>query len=165
MGRILAVFHPDFHFTCDTIDSSDFSSFRGQIGLYFYSHHATCTLLLYLEYRKGPKFSDTRKLCCKIHKIQTKRPNHRTFCAKDANGIAHSEDPFQTAPLGAVWSGSALFAQAYLSENLGSLWNHTFSETCRKQPLKYRQKKKTGGSLMQVKSIAEWVFCNTFDQH
>ena len=26
-----------------------------------------------------------------------------------------------TAPLGAVWSGSALFAQAYLSENLGSL--------------------------------------------
>ena len=26
----------------------------------------------------------------------------------------------QTAPLGAVWSGSALFAQAYLSENLGS---------------------------------------------
>ena len=25
------------------------------------------------------------------------------------------------APLGAVWSGSALFAQAYLSENLGSL--------------------------------------------
>ena len=27
----------------------------------------------------------------------------------------------QTAPLGAVWSGSALFAQAYLSENFGSL--------------------------------------------
>ena len=30
-------------------------------------------------------------------------------------------DPDQTAPLGAVWSGSALFAQACLSENLGSL--------------------------------------------
>ena len=28
-------------------------------------------------------------------------------------------DPDQTAP---VWSGSALFAQAYLSKNLGSLW-------------------------------------------
>ena len=26
-----------------------------------------------------------------------------------------------TLTLGAVWSGSALFAQAYLSENLGSL--------------------------------------------
>ena len=40
---------------------------------------------------------------------------------KDAAGIANSVDPDQTAPLGAVWSGSALFAQTYLSENLGSL--------------------------------------------
>ena len=38
----------------------------------------------------------------------------------DADGMANSVDPDQTAPL-AVWSGSALFAQAYLSENLGSL--------------------------------------------
>ena len=40
----------------------------------------------------------------------------------DADGMANSVDPDQTAPLGAVWSGSALFAQAYLSENLRSLW-------------------------------------------
>ena len=39
----------------------------------------------------------------------------------DADGMANSVDPDQTAPRGAVWSGSALFAQAYLSENLGSL--------------------------------------------
>ena len=39
----------------------------------------------------------------------------------NANGIANTEDPGQTVPLGAVWSGSALFAQNYLSENLGSL--------------------------------------------
>ena len=46
----------------------------------------------------------------------------------DADGMANSVDPDQTAhnpdqtaPLWAVWSGSALFAQAYLSENLGSL--------------------------------------------
>ena len=43
------------------------------------------------------------------------------MCPKDAEGIGNSIDPDQTAPLGAVWSGSALFAQAYLSENLGSL--------------------------------------------
>ena len=43
------------------------------------------------------------------------------MCPKDAAGIANSVDPDQTAPLGAVWSGSALFAQAYLSENLGTL--------------------------------------------
>ena len=35
--------------------------------------------------------------------------------------MANSVDPDQTAPLGAGWSGSALFAQTYLSENLRSL--------------------------------------------
>ena len=53
-------------------------------------------------YRKVPKFSDARKLCCNIPKIQTKSQNLRVFCQKDANGIANSEDPDQTAPLGAV---------------------------------------------------------------
>ena len=53
-------------------------------------------------YRKVPKFSDTKKLCCNLRKIQTKRPNLRVFCQKHVNGIANSEDPDQTAPLGAV---------------------------------------------------------------
>ena len=39
----------------------------------------------------------------------------------DADGMANSVDPDQTAPVGAVWSGSALFAQTCLSENLGKL--------------------------------------------
>ena len=39
---------------------------------------------------------------------------------KDAEGIANSVDPDQTA-LGAVWSGSALFAKTCLSENLRKL--------------------------------------------
>ena len=38
----------------------------------------------------------------------------------NAEGMANSVDPDQTAPL-AVWTGSTLFAQDYLSENLGSL--------------------------------------------
>ena len=37
-----------------------------------------------------------------IYLFQTKRPNHRVFRQKDANGIANSEDPDQTAPRGAV---------------------------------------------------------------
>ena len=53
-------------------------------------------------YRKVPKFSDTRKLCCNLSRIQTKSPNLKVFCQEDANGIANSEDPDQTAPLGAV---------------------------------------------------------------
>ena len=50
-----------------------------------------CIFLKY--YHKVPKFSDARKLCCNLPKI---------FRQKDANGIANSEDPDQTAPLGAV---------------------------------------------------------------
>ena len=53
---------------------------------------------------------------------------HRVMSPKGAEGMANSVDPDQTAPrsgstlfLGAVWSGSTLFAQNYLSENLGSL--------------------------------------------
>ena len=45
---------------------------------------------------------------------------YRVVSPNDADGMANSVDPDQTA--GAVWSGSALFAQVYLSENLGSLW-------------------------------------------
>ena len=40
---------------------------------------------------------------------------------KDADGMANSVDREQTAPLGGIWSGSTLFAQACLSESLGSL--------------------------------------------
>ena len=50
--------------------------------------------LSYSKYRKVPKFSDARKLCFYLPKIQEKRPNlARVFRQKDANGIANSEDP------------------------------------------------------------------------
>ena len=75
--------------------------------------------------------------------IQTKKPKLKIFHQKDANGIANSEEPAQTA-LGAVLSGSPLFgsplfAKTFMSENLGhygifgwfftlidkkSLWDH-----------------------------------------
>ena len=37
---------------------------------------------------------------------------------KMLSGMANSVDPDQTAPEGAVWSGSVLFAYAILSETL-----------------------------------------------
>ena len=52
--------------------------------------------------RKVPEFSDAKKLCCNLPKIRTKMPNQREFHQKGANGIANSEDPDETAPLGAV---------------------------------------------------------------
>ena len=74
-----------------------------------------------LKYHKFPKYSDTQKIGCNHSKIWTKWLYHRVMSPNDADGMANSADPDQTAPLGAVWSGSALFAQACLSENLGSL--------------------------------------------
>ena len=53
-------------------------------------------------YCKAPKFLDARKLCCNLPKIQENRPNLWVLLQKDADGIANSEDPDQTAPLGAV---------------------------------------------------------------
>ena len=73
------------------------------------------------EYRKFPKYSDTQNICCIDSKIWTMWLYHGVMGPNDADGMANSVDPDQTAPVGAVWSGSALFAQAYLSENLGSL--------------------------------------------
>ena len=74
-----------------------------------------------VNYRNFPKFSDARPIPCNLPKVETKRPNLRVFRQKDANGIANSEDPDQTAPLGAIRSGSSLFAQTNMSENRGSL--------------------------------------------
>ena len=76
---------------------------------------------IYINYRKFPKYSDSQNICWNHSKILTMWLYHRVMSPNDADGMANSVDPDQTAPLGAVWSGSALFAQAYLSENLGSL--------------------------------------------
>ena len=59
------------------------------------------------EYHKIPKFSDIRKFFCNLSKVQIKRSLDRKNCA---HGMTNSVDPDQTAPLGAVRSGSALFA-------------------------------------------------------
>ena len=77
----------------------------------------------YFKHRKFPKYLDTQNICCNHSKIWTMLHYHRVMSPYDADGMANHVDPDQTAPLGAVWSGSALFAQAYLSENLGSLPN------------------------------------------
>ena len=62
-----------------------------------------------------------RKICCNHYKIWTMWLYHRVMSPNDADGMAKSVDPNRTAPLGAVWSGSALFVQTYLSKNLGNL--------------------------------------------
>ena len=82
---------------------------------------SNCSLPPKTVYRKFPKYSDTQIICCNHSKIWTMWRYHRVMSPNDADGMTNSIDPDQTAPLGAVWTGSALFAQAYLSKNLGSL--------------------------------------------
>ena len=53
-------------------------------------------------YRKVPIFSDPQNFWCNHPKIETKRFYRRVIHPKDADSIANSEDPNQTAPLGAV---------------------------------------------------------------
>ena len=67
-------------------------------------------------YHKNPKISDMRKIYCNHPKSWTRWGFLRVIHPKDAEGITNSVDPDQT-----VWSGSALFAQTFLSENLGIL--------------------------------------------
>ena len=74
------------------------------------------------QIRKFPKYSDTPKNYCNHPKSWKRWLFLTVMHPKDAEGIANSVDPDQTAPLGAVWSGSALFVQTCLSENLGKLW-------------------------------------------
>ena len=52
--------------------------------------------------RKVPKFLDTRKICCYHSKTGKKSFYHSVMHPRDADSIANSEDPDQTAPLGAV---------------------------------------------------------------
>ena len=64
----------------------------------------------------------------------------------DADGMANSVDTDQTAPVGGVWSGSALFAQAYLSENLGllrvSFWQRQTSYDLQRKIISYQENQK-----------------------
>ena len=71
---------------------------------------------------KNPKNLGTRKICGSHPKIRRRWLYHRIMRPRDAERMANSVDPDQTAPLGAVWSGFTLFAHSCLSENLGTIW-------------------------------------------
>ena len=52
------------------------------------------------SYRKFFKYLDTQKICCNHYKIWTMWLYHRVMSPKDADRMANSVDPDQTAPLG-----------------------------------------------------------------
>ena len=87
-------------------------------------------LRLDTSYRKVPIHADTQNIYCNHSKIWSMWLYHRVISPNDADWMANSVAPDQTAPLGAIWSGSTLFVQAYLSENLGPLRVASGHETC-----------------------------------
>ena len=107
----------------------------GQLNLYIHvCYIALLVRILFNDYtcpyyRKNPKISDTRKFAVITLKVEQDGFSWRVMHPKDAEGVANSVDPDQTAPVGAVWSGSALFAQICLSENLGTLRFNSQIET------------------------------------
>ena len=54
-----------------------------------------------MAYRKFPNYSDTLNICCNHSKIWTMWLYHRVMSPNDADGMANSVDPDQTAPL--IW--------------------------------------------------------------
>ena len=106
-------------------------------------------------YRKNSKNWDTWNNYHGCPTIGTVGFYSAVLCSKDANRITNREDPDQTAPWGAVWSGSALFAQTYLSQYLKLLrvdmqshldrawqqvidfWRHWILMTSVKAPIRY----------------------------
>ena len=67
-------------------------------------------------YRKNSEIWDTSNNCHNCLKNRKVWCNIALMHPKDADGMANSIDPDQTASSEAVWSWSALFAETYLSQ-------------------------------------------------
>ena len=95
----------------DSEDWSDWVDAQAHLRLRW-AHHFVGFVMRRLKY------SDALKNCWTYPKIWSTSffSFHRVMCPKDADGKANSIDPDPTA-VGVVWSGSALLAQTYLSEN------------------------------------------------
>ena len=71
---------------------------------------------IYFVYRKNSKIWDTSNNCHNCPKNRKVWCNIALMHPIDADGMANSVDPDQTASSEAVWSWSALFAETYLSQ-------------------------------------------------
>ena len=58
-------------------------------------YYAVVVVFMFSNYRKNPKYSDTKNICCNHPKIWTRWLYQRVMHAKDAAGIANSVDSDQ----------------------------------------------------------------------
>ena len=111
-----------------------------------------------VNYRKTPKISDSLTFAVIILKFE--QCGFTIEWRVQNMYIANSVAPDQTAPLGAVgavWSGSILFAKICLSENLGTLQYMLCSKT-RKIPVLDRHNIKFVGNTI-YRSITDKELC------
>ena len=106
-------------------------SFRGKgSNCYMYIQQMILQHTLPYEYRKNSKIWDTSNNCHNCPKIGKVWGNIALMHPKEADAMANSVDPDQTASSEAVWSWSALFAETYLSQYIeflryiGFFWQH-----------------------------------------
>ena len=85
-------------------------------------------LLTVNNYRKNSKIWDTSNNCHSCPKNRKVWCNFALMHPKDADGMANSVDPDQTASSEAVWSWSALFAETYLSQYIEFVRYSEFQE-------------------------------------
>ena len=78
--------------------------------------HLDIHCLTFVFYRKNSKIWDTSNNCHNCPKNRKVWWNIALMHPKDADRMANSVDPDQTASSEAVWSWSALFAETYLSQ-------------------------------------------------
>ena len=81
---------------------------------------------------------------------------HREIYPKCVDRIANSADPDQTAPIGAVLSGSTLFAQTCLSENLRLLWYYNIYAVTKQVPIRLHR-------YVELQKV-EPSQCDTYEQ-
>ena len=98
-----------YHRICQIWSKSTLSEHK---SLYYYEqaflfskilkfrHHK---MLLQSSYRIFPKYSDTQTKCWNHSKIWTMRLYHRVMSPNDADGMANSIDPDQTARSSLIW--------------------------------------------------------------
>ena len=122
-------------------------------------------LLLFGKSRFTIKFLNLRTpkiFAVSYLELEQRGQTFKLFCQNGAKGIANSKDSDQTAPLEAVWSGSALFAQKL--RVITVLLVYSWPGSCFLQPFYYLSlvvRKPVFGVFDQVRYKPGWV--NTED--
>ena len=81
--------------------------------LFYPAWHCLCFIIWNISYKNCNNSKNRDNWISSLIVIKMKQNG---FKLREADGPANSVNPDQMAPLGAIWSGSALFALSYLTQ-------------------------------------------------